>query len=254
MSINHQPDADSSLSAPEQKDRDARMRLIQTGVELFGAKGFAATSVRELAAAAKVNIASVNYHFGSKESLYQECLKHCFAPAVAMRERMHGHLETALAEGTSQAAEEALRQCVLVFLEEITHPGNKKSALVMREQALGSPEFDVIIRDFFAPIGNTLERILHIADPNLGRTQMFMLISGIIGQCLHTKNARAAIRYFTGMDPHSSEYLGMAANHIAHFTMLGVRELERERKEADDVAHRAEDADGRPQQIFHPGE
>ena len=35
----------------------------------FGEKGFAATSIREIAALAGSNIASISYHFGGKEGL-----------------------------------------------------------------------------------------------------------------------------------------------------------------------------------------
>lgn len=50
-----------------------RAALIAAGVALFGSKGFAATSTREIAARAKTNIASIAYHFGGKDGLRQAC-------------------------------------------------------------------------------------------------------------------------------------------------------------------------------------
>lgn len=41
---------------------------------LFAEKGFEATSVREIAAAAKSNVALINYHFGNKEGLLMEII------------------------------------------------------------------------------------------------------------------------------------------------------------------------------------
>ncbi|XVV06688.1 TetR/AcrR family transcriptional regulator [Actinosynnema sp. CA-248983] len=46
-----------------------RERLITTAIRLFGECGIEATSLRALTEAAGTNIASVNYHFGSKEGL-----------------------------------------------------------------------------------------------------------------------------------------------------------------------------------------
>ena len=43
------------------------------GIRLFGAKGFEATSTREIASAANANIASIAYHFGGKEGLRLAC-------------------------------------------------------------------------------------------------------------------------------------------------------------------------------------
>ena len=50
-----------------------RADLIAAGLHLFGRDGFAATSTRALAAQAGTNVASIAYHFGSKEGLRTAC-------------------------------------------------------------------------------------------------------------------------------------------------------------------------------------
>ncbi len=50
---------------------DKKQQIIESAMELFADKGFEGTSIRELAAAAGVNIAMVNYYFGSKEKLFE---------------------------------------------------------------------------------------------------------------------------------------------------------------------------------------
>jgi AcrR family transcriptional regulator len=47
----------------------ARERLLEVAHELFSARGVDSVTVRELAEAAKVNVAGVNYYFGSKDGL-----------------------------------------------------------------------------------------------------------------------------------------------------------------------------------------
>jgi len=49
-----------------------RERLLDTAERLFAERGFAATSVRDITAAAECNLAAVNYHFGGKSNLYRE--------------------------------------------------------------------------------------------------------------------------------------------------------------------------------------
>src|SRR5437763_12019602 len=48
--------------------------ILDTAEALFMEHGFEATSLRQITAAAGVNIAAVNYHFGSKEELFQTVL------------------------------------------------------------------------------------------------------------------------------------------------------------------------------------
>ena len=50
---------------------DKRDHLINEAIELFAEKGFEGTSIRDLATRAGVNIAMVNYYFGSKEKLFE---------------------------------------------------------------------------------------------------------------------------------------------------------------------------------------
>jgi AcrR family transcriptional regulator len=64
-----------SKSSPVNNDKKARRRL--TARRLFADAGLEATSVRQLAREARVNIAAVNYYFGSKENLYLEVCEQC---------------------------------------------------------------------------------------------------------------------------------------------------------------------------------
>lgn len=55
---------------------DKREQIIEAATELFAVKGFEATSIRELAAKAEVNIAMINYYFGSKDKLFEAMVVH----------------------------------------------------------------------------------------------------------------------------------------------------------------------------------
>lgn len=48
---------------------DTKSRILDAAEKLFGIKGFEATSLRDITAEAQVNLAAVNYHFQSKDSL-----------------------------------------------------------------------------------------------------------------------------------------------------------------------------------------
>lgn len=53
-------------------DQDTKQKIIEASTYLFGVKGYDATSTREIAQRAGVNIASLNYHFRSKQGIMEE--------------------------------------------------------------------------------------------------------------------------------------------------------------------------------------
>jgi AcrR family transcriptional regulator len=55
---------------------DKKEHIINVAIELFAEKGFEGTSIRELATKADVNIAMVNYYFGSKDKLFEAMIEH----------------------------------------------------------------------------------------------------------------------------------------------------------------------------------
>lgn len=55
---------------------DKKQHIINTAVTLFATKGFEGTSIRDLAAAAGVNVAMINYYFGSKEKLFEQMFEY----------------------------------------------------------------------------------------------------------------------------------------------------------------------------------
>jgi TetR/AcrR family transcriptional regulator len=60
-------------------ENDCRENIIATAIPLFAAKGLNGVSVRELAAAAGVNLSMISYYFGGKEGLYTAVLTEQFA-------------------------------------------------------------------------------------------------------------------------------------------------------------------------------
>ncbi|WP_295009097.1 TetR/AcrR family transcriptional regulator [uncultured Dechloromonas sp.] len=59
----------------EVRTSDTRERILDAGERLFMAHGYEGTSMRQITGEAGVNLAAVNYHFGSKEALMQEVFR-----------------------------------------------------------------------------------------------------------------------------------------------------------------------------------
>ncbi|MBT0571087.1 CerR family C-terminal domain-containing protein [Curvibacter sp. CHRR-16] len=58
-------------AAPVTEALGARNRLLDAALLLFAEKGFAKTSIRDIAQAAHTNVASISYYFGDKVGLYR---------------------------------------------------------------------------------------------------------------------------------------------------------------------------------------
>jgi AcrR family transcriptional regulator len=65
-----------------------QLRIIEAAGPIFAQKGFTATTVREICAAAKVNQAAINYYFGSKESLYKEVFASTYSPFTPFHDNL----------------------------------------------------------------------------------------------------------------------------------------------------------------------
>lgn len=64
---------------------DKKDLIMKAAIELFAEKGFEGTSIRDLATKADVNVAMVNYYFGTKDKLFEAILEQ---KATFMRGRM----------------------------------------------------------------------------------------------------------------------------------------------------------------------
>ena len=68
-------------------------KILDTAETLFMEHGFEATSLRAITTAAGVNLAAVNYHFGSKEELFQTVLSRRLDPMNQERVDLLAELE-----------------------------------------------------------------------------------------------------------------------------------------------------------------
>lgn len=59
-------------------------RIFNAALKLFARQGVAGTGLRELAAEAEVNLAMINYFFGSKKALFKEILDNFFEGYLAI--------------------------------------------------------------------------------------------------------------------------------------------------------------------------
>jgi AcrR family transcriptional regulator len=66
------------MSQVPESEADTAIAILDAAEPLFAGQGFAATTIKQIGAAAGVNPALIYYYFGSKEELYRRLLMHLF--------------------------------------------------------------------------------------------------------------------------------------------------------------------------------
>ena len=95
---------------------DTRTRILEAAEQLFAEHGFAAMSLRQLTQKAEVNLAAVNYHFGSKERLMWDVLRKHIEPINCARLQLLDAAEKAA--GTRPVPLDTILDALLIPLVE----------------------------------------------------------------------------------------------------------------------------------------
>ncbi|WP_018000995.1 CerR family C-terminal domain-containing protein [Paracoccus sp. N5] len=179
------------IEIPDKPPEGAQKALIEAGLLLFGQKGFDATSTRELAAKAGVNLALIAYHFGGKDGLRRavvgEVARRLMAIAGAPRS----------AEGLTPAA--ALRRLQIMLRGVATFIGSAPEAgpmvnFALTELSRGGPTTELIYECFIGPKHTELSELWAIAsgtDPD--SEQVKLSIFAMIGQVLYFRLGREIV-------------------------------------------------------------
>ena len=134
----------------------AREALLRHATAIFGAKGFAAASTREICEAAGVNIASIHYYFSDKQGLYREVL---LRPLTAFRAEFGRFDDPAL------GFEQAMRMFLAPFVASAACDGADSDELHvmrlhLREMLEPTPAFREVVAQVIAPLHQAVSALL----------------------------------------------------------------------------------------------
>lgn len=165
----------------------SRDAIIQAATAIFADKGFESTSVREICAAASVNLAAVNYHFGGKASLYREVVLLAYNATSSSQmptlETHAGDAETALAAWIDWYVARSVRG-----------GADPATRLLLREAAQPSEALSGVVESVIHPVYRGLERILAELLPAETEPRTLKLqCLAVIGQCLVHRVCREMI-------------------------------------------------------------
>ena len=193
-----------------------RDRILGTAEKMFAQRGFDGASLRQLTAAAGVNLAAVNYHFGSKEKLVEEVFRRRLDALNADR-------LAALAKlGEGEATLEQVLAAYIRPALELAHDG--KGALFMRVLARAFAEHDDTLRRFLSEnYGHVMRqftgefaRLL----PHLSKPELYWRIDLVTGALTHAMSGFGMIQ--RKGDVSEQEHLEQTVQHLIRFAAAGL--------------------------------
>jgi AcrR family transcriptional regulator len=195
---------------------DTPRRLLEAAGEVFAARGFQAATVREICRCARANLAAVNYHFGDKQQLYIETVKHAQCcgeedslpewpsdtpPAAKLRDYVHRMLARFL-DNRRPAWHAQL------MAREMADPTEACVALV-----------DSYIRPSYELLDDILEELLPSGTPVSDR---HLIAFSIVGQCVHFKIHRPIAVQLVGEEEYGTYDVVRLADHVARFSLAAL--------------------------------
>lgn len=191
--------------------QDTKDSILQAAQELFAEKGFPATSMREITTRAEVNLAAVNYHFGSKEGLLHALVRQCLEPINA--ERL-SQLDAAEADAAAKGETVALRTTIRCFLEpavrQFTECDVDMPCILARMHHEPHPGLDEIMTEILAPVVERFVVAVRAALPHRTPTEIVLRGHFMIGALLHLLDMRRSfLSNLTGgdLDPNDHEFM-----------------------------------------------
>lgn len=169
-------------------DTDAKSAILQTAQRLFAEDGFEKVSLRRLTQEAGVNLAAVNYHFGSKQSLIDAVIEGFVNPVN------EGRLEALrLAEQRSEGAPVPLEEILDCFLRPALE-NVRRSALSERlfcrlmgrcfnDQPL--PHLPASVMALFREVLESFPRSIRRTLPKLSQEEIVWRLHFSVGVLIH---------------------------------------------------------------------
>lgn len=166
---------------------ETRSKILDVAEELFAAEGPEAVSIRQIASKAKVNLAAVHYHFGSKDILLQDVFKRRVVP---LNERRKALLDAcAPADGTPPALEDVIRAMVDPTVQLYVEAGPSARAILIMQflrRAFGQAGDSDPMEPYYAPVRQRLIELVRRALPDLSDTDLLWRINFLTGVLLYT--------------------------------------------------------------------
>ena len=183
--------------------RETQIRILDAAEELFLLHGFEGASMRMLTARAGVNLAAVNYHFGSKDALIEAVLRRRLDPMNASRV---GALDRLEAEAAGRPLDPsaiigAFVGTSLRMIEDARGGGRNFIRLLGRTYTDPDKRIRALIGQLYAPAMERYKAAFQRALPDLPADELVWRMHFMFGTLSYTLAATDTVQLIAGCKP-----------------------------------------------------
>jgi len=199
------------------KSEAKKEKLLAVAGDIFIEKGFRDATVAEICSRAEANISAVNYHFGSKEALYQEAWRHSFTESIKTYP-----LDGSINE--SSPAEERLRGQITAMIRRIADENNKDFFIAQMEMINPTGLLQEVMKSELIPMSEQTSAVVReLLGPEATEEQVHYCEISIISMCVHPMiMQRIARRTKDKNMPTIIEDITAFADHVVTFALAGI--------------------------------
>lgn len=189
----------------EQSISETQKKILDVAERLFMEFGYEGTSTRMVTSEAKVNLASVNYHFGSKEALMQAVLRRRLAILNEERLRVLDEAEAA-ADGKPLKPSQIVDGyfgTLLRMAEDESKGGHTFQRLIGRSMTEPTTFIRTFLADEYAEVTERYKAALFKALPNVPQAEIIWRFHFMLGATSYAIAGTDALELVT--DWHANE-------------------------------------------------
>ena len=198
-----------------------RTRILDAAEELFMQHGFEGTSMRQLTSRAGVNLAAVNYHFGSKDALIEAVFRRRLDPMNAAR-----LAELAKLDASGSLSPEAIIRAFvgpsLRLVEDAKSGGRNFTRLLGRTYTEPSKTLRALIGQMYAPTMERYKAALERALPQMPREELVWRMHFMFGTLAYTLAATDTVQLIAGCKPEDRYDAQLLEERLTAFLLAGL--------------------------------
>ncbi len=187
--------------------------------------GYEATSLRMITKEAGVNLAAVNYHFGSKEELFQAVLTRRLDPLNLERIKMLAKLEAQFGE-KSVPLDQILSAMFLPALQlgrDPTRGGQNFLRLLGRAYVDPAPFIRQLLSQQYGEMINRFKGAFAKALPHLAKEELTMRLHFVMGALAYTLAGTDALKLISTINPAQPQDDTLLLRKLAPFLTAGLQ-------------------------------
>ena len=218
--------AGTSIDHADASAQDStKSRILDVAEHLFMEHGFEATSLRSLTSSAGVNLAAVNYHFGSKEELFQAVLTRRLDPMNQERIELLAKLEKECGDRAIPC--ERILAAMLVpalrLARDERRGGKNFLRLLGRAYADPAPFIRHFLSAQYAEMIARYKEAFHRALPHLSRQELTWRLHFVMGALSYTLLGADLLKLFEQVTPGLKDNDELLLQRLAPFLVAGLK-------------------------------